>query len=200
MIKVILNLHLNKILVSGWPYSSARYKFSLIFFNAFGGASPDIVSHANFDDCWCLRQKQSRNFIACFWWQGRLRFCLPCRNKHDAATFLFLRQNPFCKEGLKQYKRLRTSYAGTSVKDWSTVPRSPHIVSWHPVCPYCCLSEWQTGQMGPLHSSSGQTSCRSTVTIQFRPSCNQTKNPEVIPEIFCIGFDWHVYRLTGVSP
>ena len=25
------------------------------------------------------------------------------------------------------------------------------------------------------------------VTIQFRPSCNQTKNPEVIPGIFCIG-------------
>ena len=27
----------------------------------------------------------------------------------------------------------------------------------------------------------------SFVTIQFRPSCNQTKNPEVIPGIFCIG-------------
>ena len=27
----------------------------------------------------------------------------------------------------------------------------------------------------------------SDVTIQFRPSCNQTKNPEVIPGIFCIG-------------
>ena len=26
-----------------------------------------------------------------------------------------------------------------------------------------------------------------SVTIQFRPSCNQTKNPEVIPGIFCIG-------------
>ena len=25
------------------------------------------------------------------------------------------------------------------------------------------------------------------VTIQFRPSCNQTKNPEIIPGIFCIG-------------
>ena len=25
------------------------------------------------------------------------------------------------------------------------------------------------------------------VTIQFRPSYNQTKNPEVIPGIFCIG-------------
>ncbi len=32
-------------------------------------------------------------------------------------------------------------------------------------------------------SSVGYTS----VTIQFRPSCNQTKNPEVIPGIFCIG-------------
>ena len=28
---------------------------------------------------------------------------------------------------------------------------------------------------------------QSFVTIQFRPSCNQTKNPEVIPGIFCIG-------------
>jgi len=28
---------------------------------------------------------------------------------------------------------------------------------------------------------------KSFVTIQFRPSCNQTKNPEVIPGIFCIG-------------
>ena len=28
---------------------------------------------------------------------------------------------------------------------------------------------------------------RLSVTIQFRPSCNQTKNPEVIPGIFCIG-------------
>lgn len=28
---------------------------------------------------------------------------------------------------------------------------------------------------------------RLMVTIQFRPSCNQTKNPEVIPGIFCIG-------------
>ena len=27
----------------------------------------------------------------------------------------------------------------------------------------------------------------TTVTIQFRPSCNQTKNPEVILGIFCIG-------------
>ena len=29
--------------------------------------------------------------------------------------------------------------------------------------------------------------CGIIVTIQFRPSCNQTKNPEVIPGIFCIG-------------
>ena len=28
---------------------------------------------------------------------------------------------------------------------------------------------------------------KAGVTIQFRPSCNQTKNPEVIPGIFCIG-------------
>ena len=27
------------------------------------------------------------------------------------------------------------------------------------------------------------------VTIQFRPSCNQTKNPEIIPGIFCIGME-----------
>jgi hypothetical protein len=27
----------------------------------------------------------------------------------------------------------------------------------------------------------------TTVTIQFRPSYNQTKNPEVILGIFCIG-------------
>ena len=31
------------------------------------------------------------------------------------------------------------------------------------------------------------TTAGTSVTIQFRPSCNQTKNPEVIPGIFCIG-------------
>ena len=30
---------------------------------------------------------------------------------------------------------------------------------------------------------------KKKVTIQFRPSCNQTKNPEIIPGIFCIGME-----------
>ena len=33
----------------------------------------------------------------------------------------------------------------------------------------------------------GVNAVRQWVTIQFRPSCNPTKNPEVIPGIFCIG-------------
>ena len=51
--------------------------------------------------------------------------------------------------------------------------------------------EWsvQAHLLGLLHNiecfSIANVIC--PVTIQFRPSYNQTKNPEVIPGIFCIG-------------
>ena len=61
------------------------------------------------------------------------------------------------------------------------------IVSQLPVANWYDILNGNTTAADAILDRIVHTSKRFTVTIQFRPSCNQTKNPEVIPGIFCIG-------------